>query len=129
MLATVRRSNCTCGFPACSFHEDAYVRDASEGINSIKFTSPYSPYIAGPGKVPPTPIAPALAAVRPDAMGDPAVESVEELSDVDALVVITPRRIGLNCAITSEVDIDKHRRVRSRTWSLKLRIDFSVGYA
>jgi hypothetical protein len=22
-LATVRRSNCTCGFPACSFHEDS----------------------------------------------------------------------------------------------------------
>jgi hypothetical protein len=22
MLATVRRPNCTCGFPACSFHED-----------------------------------------------------------------------------------------------------------
>jgi hypothetical protein len=21
-LASVRRSNCTCGFPACSFHED-----------------------------------------------------------------------------------------------------------
>jgi hypothetical protein len=22
-LASVRRSNCTCGFPACSFHEDS----------------------------------------------------------------------------------------------------------
>jgi hypothetical protein len=32
-LASVRRSNCTCGFPACSFHEDALFRDAIEGIN------------------------------------------------------------------------------------------------
>jgi len=23
-LASVRRSNCTCGFPACSFHEDTW---------------------------------------------------------------------------------------------------------
>lgn len=43
-LATVRRSNCTCGFPACSFHEDSRFRDAIEGINRIKFTSPYSRY-------------------------------------------------------------------------------------
>ena len=27
-LATVRRSNCTCGFPACSFHEGSPFRDA-----------------------------------------------------------------------------------------------------
>jgi hypothetical protein len=33
MLATVRRSNCTCGFPACSFHEDSCFRDAIEGIS------------------------------------------------------------------------------------------------
>jgi hypothetical protein len=32
-LATVRRSNCTCGFPAYSFHEDSLFRDAREGIN------------------------------------------------------------------------------------------------
>ncbi|MGD1097449.1 MAG: hypothetical protein ABSB35_36365, partial [Bryobacteraceae bacterium] len=30
-LATVRRSNCTCGFPACSFHEDSRFRGAIEG--------------------------------------------------------------------------------------------------
>ncbi len=30
MLATVRRPNCTCGFPACSFHEDSCFRDAIE---------------------------------------------------------------------------------------------------
>ena len=32
-LASVRRSNCTCGFPACSFHEDSFFRGAIEGIN------------------------------------------------------------------------------------------------
>ena len=31
-LASVRRSNCTCGFPACSFHEDSFFRGAIEGI-------------------------------------------------------------------------------------------------
>jgi hypothetical protein len=36
--------NCTCGFPACSFHEDSFFRDAIEGINCTRFTSPYSPY-------------------------------------------------------------------------------------
>src|SRR3954462_5905807 len=29
-LATVRRSNCTCSFPAYSFHEDSRFRDASK---------------------------------------------------------------------------------------------------
>jgi hypothetical protein len=32
-LASVRRPNCTCGFPACSFHEDSFFRDAIEGIS------------------------------------------------------------------------------------------------
>jgi hypothetical protein len=32
-LATVRRSNCTCSFPAYSFHEGSRFRDAIEGIN------------------------------------------------------------------------------------------------
>jgi hypothetical protein len=42
MRASVRRSNCTCGFPACSFHEESEYRDVNEGINLIRFTSPYS---------------------------------------------------------------------------------------
>jgi len=42
-LASVRRPNCTCGSPACSFHEDSFFRDAIEGINRTRFTSPYSP--------------------------------------------------------------------------------------
>src|SRR5712692_1796047 len=32
-LATVRRSNRTCGFPAYGFHEDSRFRDANKGIN------------------------------------------------------------------------------------------------
>ena len=42
-LASVRRSNCTCGFPACSFHEDSLAGAAIEGINPTRFTSPNSP--------------------------------------------------------------------------------------
>jgi hypothetical protein len=33
MLATVRRSNRACSFPAHGFHEDSLFRDAIEGIN------------------------------------------------------------------------------------------------
>ena len=44
MLATVRRSNRACSFPAHGFHEDSLFWDAIEGINRIRFTSPYSPY-------------------------------------------------------------------------------------
>src|SRR5215472_6112250 len=45
-LASVRRSNCTCRFPAYSFHEDARVRERepSEGIREIRFTKPNSAY-------------------------------------------------------------------------------------
>ena len=32
-LATVRRSNVVCGFPAPRFHEDSFFRNAIEGIN------------------------------------------------------------------------------------------------
>ena len=42
VLTSVRRSHCTCRFPACSVHEDAVFRDAKEGIKSIRLTSPYS---------------------------------------------------------------------------------------
>ena len=43
-LASVRRSNCTCGFPACSFHEDKPALGPSDGISAIKFSRPISPY-------------------------------------------------------------------------------------
>jgi hypothetical protein len=42
-LASARHSNCTCGFPACSFHDDAPWRVAREGMRAIRFTSPNSP--------------------------------------------------------------------------------------
>ena len=42
-LASVRRSNCTDGFPVYSFHVDALAREVIEGIKPIKFTNPYSP--------------------------------------------------------------------------------------
>src|SRR5216684_2927628 len=39
-LASVRRSNCTCRFPAYSFHEDTRGREyePSEGIRALRFT-------------------------------------------------------------------------------------------
>jgi len=43
MLATVRRSNVVCGFPAPRFHEDALFCDAIEGISLTSCTNPYSP--------------------------------------------------------------------------------------
>ena len=49
-LASVRRSNRTCSFPASGFHSDA-LRDAIEGIKYIKLTRPYSPYNLLSGKV------------------------------------------------------------------------------
>ena len=41
-LASVRRPNRACGFPAHGFHEDSDVRDVSEGINPTRLTSPCS---------------------------------------------------------------------------------------
>lgn len=43
-LASVRRSNCTCRFPAYSFHEDTRERECkpSEGIREMRFTKPNS---------------------------------------------------------------------------------------
>src|SRR5215472_15897836 len=45
-LASVRRSNCTCRFPAYSFHADAPERERapSEGIRETRFTKPNSSY-------------------------------------------------------------------------------------
>src|SRR5215470_19267666 len=42
-LASARRPNCSCGFPASSFHKDAVRRWAREGIRRTRFTSPSSP--------------------------------------------------------------------------------------
>src|ERR1017187_255440 len=42
-LASARRPNCSCGFPASSFHDDAVRRWAREGIRRTRFTSCNSP--------------------------------------------------------------------------------------
>jgi hypothetical protein len=43
-LASVRRSNCTCSFPACSFHEGpTFDRGRKEGISEIRLINPSSP--------------------------------------------------------------------------------------
>src|SRR5262245_28039667 len=42
-LASVRRPNCPYTFRVGSFHEDVGFRDAIEGINQTRETSPYSP--------------------------------------------------------------------------------------
>ena len=44
VLATVRRPNRTCSFPAYGFHEDSLFGNDKEGINRTKFTSPYCSY-------------------------------------------------------------------------------------
>src|SRR5262249_16418317 len=50
-LASVRRSNCTCSFPACSFHESATRgRGVNEGIRPLSLTSPSSPRRRGVGR-------------------------------------------------------------------------------
>lgn len=51
-LASVRRSNGTCSFPACRFHEGAACgRERKEGISEKKLTSPSSPRSRGAGSV------------------------------------------------------------------------------
>ncbi len=89
-LASVRRSNCTYGFPVCSFHEDCFRADAIEGISPTRLTSPYSPYSLAVRQLFPAAIPPTFEPMRPDASSDPTVELVEELSDVGALVVLAP---------------------------------------
>jgi hypothetical protein len=50
--ASVRRSNCTCGSPACRFHEVAACGHGfKEGISAIRLTSPNSPRRRRVGKV------------------------------------------------------------------------------
>jgi hypothetical protein len=85
-LATVRRSNGVCGFPALRFHEDALHRGAKDGINLPKFTSPYLSLQNGHRQLPPAAVPPTAIPMRPDPAHNPTIESVEELSDVGSLV-------------------------------------------
>jgi hypothetical protein len=54
VLTSVRHSNCTCSFPACSFHADALARAAREGIRWTRSPSPLpDPPKNGPSLRPP----------------------------------------------------------------------------
>jgi hypothetical protein len=44
VLATIRRPNEVCSFPAPRLHEDLRSGAAKDGIKRTKFTSPYSRY-------------------------------------------------------------------------------------
>ena len=50
-LASDRRSNGTCGFPAYRFHEGGYDRAAKEGISDTRLTRPISPRSLASGRV------------------------------------------------------------------------------
>src|SRR5215469_12829773 len=79
-LATVRLSNRACRFPAHGFHEDSLVR-GDKPILAIEH----------PCRHPlPADIAPALVAVRPNTTDNPAIQSVEEPSDVGSFVILAP---------------------------------------
>src|ERR1039458_9690163 len=68
--------------------------------------------------------------MRPQASYDPAIELMEEPSDVSALVVLAqPRKTGLISWINSGVVTGARRHVSRRIWSLKCRIDFCRGEA
>ena len=104
MLATVRRPNRACSFPAHGFHDSA-VEDA-EG-DPTRFTSPYSPGVAVGDSFPATEFTPALHdRCRPDASHDPSVgRMVEELSDVGIYAKYSPQplrrvqRALINCSV------------------------------
>ena len=89
-LASVRRSNCTCGSPACSFQEESLKENAREGDRCKRLTSPNSPYSMVCGSCFQPPSAPTVASMRPESPHDPGIELSEELSDVRSLVILTP---------------------------------------
>jgi hypothetical protein len=72
VLASVRRSNWTCGFPASSFHKGASTTQVQGGDQVDQ------PYKSQPAvkltlrKRLPAPAAPPLEPLRPDATEDPA---------------------------------------------------------
>src|ERR1700674_1275790 len=129
-LPSVRRSNCTCGFPACSFHKGAFFRDAIEGINPTRVTSPYSRYNSGFGRT----FQPAQRQrlSRCDQMRR-TIQRSSRLKSIRTWARLKccpqPRSNGFNCSINSRVLSGTRRRVCWRTRSMNRRIDFSFGYA
>jgi len=127
-LASVRRPNRACSFPAHGFHEDSTSRGRKRRNQSDQI---YQPKLAIEHRLRqlfPTTVAPAPESMRPDASHDPSVELVEELSDVGSFVVLAqPLKSGFNASTSCSVARGTRRFVRCRTSSLKRRIDLSRG--
>ena len=78
----------------------------------------------------PATVPPPLASMRPNAPHDPAVESVEELSDVGSLVIMAPAPQNRIQFLNQLRGPKRHESAGERTYrSMKCRIDFSRGYA
>ena len=85
-LASVRRPNCTCGFPACNFHEDSAM-PRRKRRNEID--QPHKLVLGvkrGHRQPFPALISPAPVPMQPDASPDPTVETLKELADLGAFV-------------------------------------------
>src|SRR5215470_20425724 len=103
-LASVRRPNCTYNFPVCSFNEDSDVPRCKRRNQPDQVHKPILPVQRRDGKLLPPTITPTLKSMRPDPPHDPAVELVEEHSDVGSFVILAhPRRSGFSSAISSLV--------------------------
>src|SRR3954471_9576648 len=89
-LASVRRSNWTCGFPASSFHRGASTTQV-QGRNQVDQAHESQLAVQVTLRQPsPAPTAPPLESVRPDASQDPTVEPGEELADVGLAEILAP---------------------------------------
>src|SRR6516165_804018 len=90
VLASVRRSNWTCGFPASSFHKGASATQV-QGGNQVN--QPHKSQLAiklSFRELLPAPATPTLEPLRPDPPQDPTVEMGEELADVGLAVILAP---------------------------------------
>src|SRR5215469_17873409 len=85
-LASVRRPNYTFSFPVCSFHEDSDIPRCKRRNQPDQVHKPILPVQHRDGKLLPPTITPTLKSMRPDPPHDPAVELVEEHSDVGSFV-------------------------------------------
>ena len=90
MLAPVRRSNRTCGFPASGFHKDASVTRCQGRNQRNKINEPVLVVKLGSWQRLPARTSPPAVAVRPETLNDPTVEMVEELADMSLAVMQTP---------------------------------------
>src|SRR5438876_9605018 len=89
-LASVRRPNCTYGFPVCSVHEDSATpgckrRNEIDQPNKPVLVVELRRWQPFPARITPAPVP-----MRPNASPDPAVETLEELADVGAFVILAP---------------------------------------